>query len=199
MTDVEQIDSDLSAYVIGDLADEYEPDTEARTLATIDEADRALWWMRQLETDMTRHERLFDTRIGQLQERRDEVLGVMRRQHDWWARRVEMWARAHAAETKSKTINLPSGQVTLRQGRPRIEPMSKEPAADVAPEFVRVQRSWDKQAIAKVTMPGPVAEDVDAPEGYEARFCVTAEGKVLGDVVTLVPTAPTVTIKAGAR
>lgn len=198
MSDVEQIDDDLSAFVVGDLADEYDPEAEPRTLATIDEADRILWHLRRLETDMARHERIFDARIGQLQSRKAELLGVMQRQHEWWSRRVEMWARAHAAETGTKTIRLPSGEIVLRQGRPRIEPVSKEPGTDVAPEFVRVSRSWDKQAIAKVTMPGPVAEDVDAPEGYEARRCVTADGEVLADVVCLVPVAPTVIIKAGA-
>ena len=197
MTDVETIDAELDAYIVADLADEYDPETEPRTLADIDEADRGLWRMRRIEVEMQRTERLFDTRIAQMQERRDEVLGVMRREHDWWSRRVEMWARAHADETGKKSFKLPSGTISLRQGRQRIEAMTKEPAESVAPEFVRVSRSWDKQAIAKVTMPGPIAEDVDAPEGYVAHFCVTADGEVLGDVVTLVPVAPTVSIKAG--
>lgn len=196
MSDVEQIDSELSAFIIGDLADEYEPDAEPRTLATIDEADRALWHLRQIETDMVRHERLFDARIKQMQERRAEVLGVMQRQHEWWSRRVEMWARAHAAETNAKTIKLPSGTVSFRTPTPSVLALSA-PKDDAPAEFVRVKREWDKQAIKAATLPGPDADDVDAGVGMLAKFAITPDGEVLGDVVYTIPAQPTITIKAG--
>lgn len=196
MSDVEQIDAELSAFIVGDLADEYDPDTEARTLETIDEADRALWHLRQIETDMVRHERIFDARIKQMQERRAEVLGVMQRQHEWWSRRVEMWARAHAAETKSKTIKLPSGTVSFRQPSPSILPLA-QPSDATPTEFVRVKRDWDKQAIKAATMPGPDADDVDAGDGMLAKFAITADGEIVGDLVYTIPSQPTITIKAG--
>lgn len=198
MTDVETIDAELDVWMIGDLADDYEPDSEPRTLATIDEADRALRRVARLETDIGRHERLFDSRIGQMQERKAEVLGVLERERQWWLTAAERWARAHASETGSKTIRLPSGTVQFRQGRQRIEPLTKEPSETVAPEFVRVSRSWAKDAIAKATMPGPVAEDIAAPEGYVAHYAVTADGEVLGDVVRLVPVQDSCTIRAGS-
>lgn len=199
MTDIETIDAELDAWMIGDLADDYQPDTEPRTLATIDEADRALRRVARLETDIGRHERLFDSRIAQMQERKAEILGVLERERQWWMTAAERWARAHAAETGSKTIKLPSGQIAFRQGRQRIEQLTKEPAETVADEFVRVTRTWAKDAITKATMPGPVAEDVDAPEGYVAHYAVTADGEILGDVVRLVPVQDTCAIKAGDK
>lgn len=197
MTDVEQIDAELDAYIVAELAEEYDPETEPRTLADIDQADRSLVRMRRIEVEMARTERLFDVRIAQMQERRDEVLGVLRREHEWWSRRVEMWARAHAAETKAKKISLPSGTIQLRQGRQRIEAITKEPGQDVPAEFVRTTRAWDKTAITKATAPGPEAEDYPAPEGYVARYAITAEGEIIGDVVRLVPVQDSITIKAG--
>ena len=198
MTDIETIDAELDAYIVAELADEYDPEVEPRTLADIDEADRCLWRMRRIEVEMQRTERLYQSRIAQMQERMDEVLGVMRREHEWWSRRVEMWARAHAHETKGKTVKLPSGTIQFRAGRQRIETLTKEPADTVAPDFVRERREWDKTAITKATMPGPVAQDVDAPEGYVAHYAVTAaDGEILCDVVRLVPVQDSITIKAG--
>lgn len=199
MTDVEQIDAELDAYIVGDLADEYDPDVEPRTLADIADADRALWHLRRIEVDMARHERLFDHRIRQLEQRREDVLGVMRRQHEWWSRRVELWARAHASEVGSKTIKLPAGTVSFRTGQHRIETVTKEPADTAPAEFVRTKREWDKQAIKAATGPGPIADDYPAPEGFVAHYAVTADGEVIGDVVRLVPVQDAVTIKAGDR
>ena len=197
MTDIEQVDAELDAYIIDDL--EYEPESEARTLATIDEADRALRRVSRIDIEAGRIERLFDARIQQMQDRRAEVLAVYENERRWWTRRVELWARAHKNETGSKTIKLPSGTLSFRAGSQSIQPLSKEPGESVPAEFVRVKREWDRTAVKAATMPGPVAEDYDAPEGYEARLAVTADGEVLGDVVRLVPVQDSITIKAGEK
>lgn len=175
---------------------EFDVDEEPRTLSTIDEADRYGWIRSHVADDMREMEQLYDDRLRQIRERRDEVLGTMQRRLDWLDRSLEGWTRAHYAETGTKSVKLPSVTVSLRKTPDKIEPVDKEPPEDAREGFVRVKREWDRNAIKEATNPGPVDEDYDAPEGFVAHVAVDRDGLVVPGVVWLLRTAPSFSVKA---
>ena len=123
----------------------------------------------------------------------------MQREIDWHTVAVERFMRAHVREGGTKTVSLPSGVLSLRQGSQKIEPLTKAPSDNVPADYVRVKSEWDRHAIAKATAPGPVAEGVEAPAGYVAHWAVDANGERVPDVVRLVPVEPSFSLKVGVE
>ena len=195
MTALEQLDSELDAYIVGDIT--YDPEADPVDLGDIDAADRALRRVARIEHDMARLEKLATHRKAQIDEYLANALAPMEREREWFLRSVEGWARAHLSNQKTQTVKLPSGSVSLRKAQPKVEPTVRDPDPDVAPELVRVKREWDRNAVKQATTPGPQIEVDDAPEGYTVHWAVDADGVVVNGITFLVPTQPTCSIKAG--
>lgn len=198
MSAVEAFDpwADLDAHMTDGLPD-YSEDTEPPTLATTDQIERALRRLRVAQDRLHEVEEVAKANVEAVQAWLHDRSSVLLREIEWHTQAVENWHRAHVRSGGAKTFSLPSGTLKLTKGRERIEALAKEPGEQVPAEFVRTARSWDKVAIAKATSAGPVAEDVDAPDGYVAHFAVTADGEVLGDVVVLVPVVDTFKVVVG--
>lgn len=194
---LDQLDADLDAYIADDLP-AYDEHGEPPTLATIDEADRALRRIARVEHELARVEALAKARVEQIQTWLHERSDILLRERDWWARSAEGWMRAHNETTGTKTAKLPAGTLSLRAARPRVEALD-DPAEDVAETLVRVRRSWDKKAVSDSCQPGPVLDDLaDVPDGYVAHAAVTEAGERIDGVVLLVPERDSFSFKAGA-
>lgn len=186
MSSLEQLGSDLDAYITGDI--EFDPDSEPIDLGDIDAADRALRRVSRLEHDMTRLELLAAGRKRQIDEWLAETLAPMEREREWFERSVESWARAHLAGQKSQTVKLPSGVVKLTKARTRID--GPDPDESAPTHLVRVTRKWDKAAAAKATVPGP--EPIDQTSDYWVHAAIDAQtGEVVPGLTHLIPKAET--------
>lgn len=185
--------ADLDRTLTDGLPD-YHEDTEPPTLATVDEIERALRRLRVAQDRLREVEEVAKVNVQAIQTWLHDRSTVLLREIDWHTQAVERWHRAHVQSGGTKTVSLPSGTLQLRAGRTKVEALG-EPADDAPESLVRTKREWSKVDVAKATRPGPIAEDVNAPEGTVAHFAVTSDGEVLGDVVLLVPVADSFSVR----
>lgn len=185
--------ADLDAHMTDGLAD-YSEDTEPPTLATVDEIERTLRRLRVVTDRLAEVEEVAKANVQAVQEWLHDRSSVLLREIAWHEQAVERWHREHVRQGGAKTFPLPSGVLKLAKGRTTVEALG-EPGYSVPPSLVRERREWSKADVAKATTPGPVADDVDAPEGKVAHYAVTADGEVLGNVVLLVPVVDTFSVK----
>jgi phage host-nuclease inhibitor protein Gam len=185
---------DLDRYVTADV-EEYDPERPPPTVVDLPDVERRLRIIRH-RTDLLRQlEEVAADDKARIDAWLEERSAIVRREIEWHQASVENWLRAHHAAGGSKTVSLPSGSVSLRQGQHRIEPLTKAPSELVPADYVRTKVEWDRNAIKANTQPGPVAEGVEAPEGMVAHWAVDANGERIPDVVRLVPVADTFGIK----
>lgn len=181
--------ADLDQHMTDGLPD-YVEDAEPPTLATVDEIERTLRRLRVAHDRLHEAEEVAKANVEAVQSWLHDRSSVLLREIDWHTQAVERWHRAHVREGGTKTVSLPSGVLKLSKARTTVEALGV-PADDAPEALVRVRREWSKVDVARATTPGPVAEDIDQPEGKVAHYAVTADGEVLGDVVLLVPVADT--------
>jgi phage host-nuclease inhibitor protein Gam len=186
--------ADLDAYVVADLPD-FDDQQEPPTAIDLPDIERRLRRIRVLTDTLGELEQVAKDDKARIDAWLEERSAIVRREVEWWTTSVERWHRAHVREGGAKTVSLPSGSLSLRQGQQRVEPLTKEPSELVPDDLVRVKREWDKQAVKAATAPGPVAEGVQAPEGYVAHWAVDANGERVPDVVRLVPIADTFSVR----
>lgn len=186
--------ADLDAYVVADLPD-FDEAQEPPTAIDLPDIERRLRRIRVLTDTLTELEQVAADDKARIDAWLEERGAIVRREIDWWSTSVENWHRAHVRSGGAKTVSLPSGQMSLKKGQQRVEPLTKTPSELVPDDLVRTKREWDRQAVKAATAPGPIAEGVTAPEGYEARWAVDANGERVPDVVRLVPTADTFAVK----
>lgn len=185
---------DLDAYVTADLPD-FDDEQEPPTAIDLPDIERRLRRIRALTDRLRGLEQVAKDDKARIDAWLEERGGIVRREIEWWSTSVERWHRAHVREGGAKSVSLPSGQLSLRQGVQKVEPLTKAPSDLVPDEMVRVKREWDRNAIKSATAPGPIAEGVEAPAGFVAHWAVTPDGERIPDVVRLVPVEDTFSVK----
>lgn len=113
----------------------------------------------------------------------------------------EIAERLVATGDGAKTFDLPAGSVSLRKASARVDLAPNSKIDDVPPELVTVPSPplprLDRNRVHALCEPGPVIDDYDAPDGYEARSAVLASTREpVPGVVFLTPLRDALTVRA---
>lgn len=187
MTSLEQADSDLDAFILGDL--EFDMDGEPDEIRDQGEADKIGYVIACIDSDIARDAELFDDRItkarkmvADLEQRKADALKPLRSKRDWFESRLEGWTRANISETaRRKTINLPFVSVSLR-GQQETVKLNGKPGEHVPEPLTRAD--WATVTdIKKVTQRGPAMDVEEIPDWYTIREGWTPHKVMVGDQV----------------
>lgn len=210
MTALEQYDSDLDAYILGEI--EFDPEVPPPTPEDRAEVDKLMWKVAKLGTEQSDITAMFDARrddirrkaadlIADLDADEAELLEPLERERRWLLQSAEQWTRAHIApNAKKKTIPLTRGRsLSLKAKQTTLSLLADEPKPSVPEQFRIVQTitKWaSKTDIKKLLTPGPEMDADDLPDGFEvpegytphkALFGDEKDAQVVPDAVLLVP------------